>query len=152
MTYFYDVFSWWRHISSQCRLVRKVILFHILQQAAKQARKKASKPKTMYYTKECKKSCDVVRQLLKTNMKMKRACEAVVLINKSIQSQQIKFNRFSGCERPSCRISCRNEFELKQYTMSTSRKMFFSYISQKADEIEQLKETLVETENEFYAS
>ena len=45
-----------------------------------------------------------------------------------------------------------NNFRLRQYTLATARNMFYSYVSKKVDEIEELKHTLMETEDEFYAS
>jgi hypothetical protein len=81
-------------------------------------------------------------------MKLNRACEAVVLLNKSIESLEINYNRSRGCQR----LSCRNNFRLRQYTLATARNMFYSYVSKKADEIEELRHTLMETEDEFYAS
>ena len=102
----------------------------------------------MYYTEESQQSCDVVRKIHKTNLKFKKACKAIVLLNNSLESLQVRYNRARGSDRRSFRYNIR----LRLCTVEGARNMFYEYASQQADEMEELQDKLMTSEDEFYSS
>ena len=102
----------------------------------------------MYYTPDNKKSCDIVHNIQQTNKKFKRACKIVVLLNNKLDGLQQRYNRARGDDRRSFRYNIR----LRLCTVEGSRNMFYEYASQRADEMEELQDQLMTSEDEFYSS
>lgn len=102
----------------------------------------------MYYTPDNQKSCDIVHKIQQTNKKFKRACNIVVLLNNKLDGLQKRYNRARSDDRRSFRYNIR----LRLCTVEGSRNMFYEYASQRADEMEELQDQLMTSEDEFYSS
>ena len=102
----------------------------------------------MYYTPENQKSCDIVHKIHQTNKKFKRACQVVVLLNNKLDGLQQRYNRARRDDRRSFRYNIR----LRLCTIEGSRNMFYEYASQRADEMEELQDQLMTSEDDFYSS
>lgn len=135
----------WQVLQEHIRCMKS---FRIISCLLVSPRKHKTFQPTMYYTEENQKSCDVVKRIQKTNLKFKKACKAIVLLNNSLESLQVRYNRARGSDRRSFRYNIR----LRLCTVEGARNMFYEYASQQADEMEELQDKLITSEDEFYSS
>ena len=79
-------------------------------------------------------------QIRMLDMKFRRACDQILLLNNQIDDLQTRYNRAMKANRRSFRYSLR----LQLATLEGVRNMFYEYASRRADELEGLQTQLIE--------
>ena len=103
-----------------------------------------SDPKTIDYTKMENSSMmsmeGVVMQMREADRRFQRACRQLVLLNNHLEDLNTKYRR---CKRNNMR-GLRYGVRLQLSTVEGLRNMFYEYACQRADELEEMQQCLVE--------